>query len=56
MMQNLNQTCVIEGVETKQEFDICKDFNVELFQGYYLSYPLEQKQILALLIDNLRSK
>lgn len=39
MAQKLNIKVLAEGVETKDEFDICKEIGCELVQGYYIQRP-----------------
>ncbi|HXG59225.1 MAG TPA: EAL domain-containing protein [Thermoanaerobaculia bacterium] len=33
---------IAEGIETRSEYEWCRDLGIDLLQGYYLSYPREQ--------------
>jgi len=35
----LNATTLAEGVETKEEFEACRDLGIKLIQGFYLQRP-----------------
>jgi EAL domain-containing protein (putative c-di-GMP-specific phosphodiesterase class I) len=39
MAQKLNIKVLAEGVETKDEFDICKEIGCDFVQGYYIQRP-----------------
>jgi diguanylate cyclase (GGDEF)-like protein len=51
MAQSLNIETVAEGVETDEEYHILKDMNVEFIQGYYLSKPVTENQVIELLME-----
>lgn len=40
LCQNLNIGCVVEGVETQDQFDLICDLGARHIQGYYFSKPL----------------
>ncbi len=40
LCENLNIGCVIEGVETQEQFDLVSDIGGQYIQGYYYSKPL----------------
>ncbi len=48
MAKALGLSIVAEGVENKRQFDFLADNHCDLVQGYYVSPPLENKNILAL--------
>lgn len=43
--KDLGIIVLAEGMETKEEFEYCKEVGVDLAQGYYISKPLEPKQV-----------
>ena len=42
MCQQLDITCVAEGVETKEQLKVLKDLSCDVIQGYYLNKPLSE--------------
>ena len=48
IMQNLGHTVVAEGVETKEEVALLKEWGVDLIQGYYYTRPLSRRDLLEL--------
>jgi len=51
MAQSLDIETVAEGVETDEEYHILKEMNVEYIQGYYLSKPVAEAQVIELLME-----
>lgn len=47
----LNMKVVVEGVETKQQFDAMIDMDMDYVQGYYFSKPLLEEEFKSML-DN----
>nr|WP_243281377.1 bifunctional diguanylate cyclase/phosphodiesterase [Clostridium sp. D53t1_180928_C8] len=45
----LEMETIIEGVETKAQFDILSDVGCDYFQGYYFSRPLPASEIIKVL-------
>lgn len=39
LCQQLNKRCVVEGVETKEEYEFCRDLGCDEIQGYYFYKP-----------------
>ncbi|HJW93736.1 MAG TPA: EAL domain-containing protein [Thermoanaerobaculia bacterium] len=33
---------IAEGIETKEEYETCRDLGIDLMQGYYIAHPQEQ--------------
>lgn len=50
LCQRLGKEVVIEGVESKQQFERLKALNINGFQGYYLSYPIDKNQARKMLL------
>lgn len=48
----LGHKIVAEGVETKEQLEILRDFDCDYVQGYYFSKPLEQNDFRQYLINN----
>ncbi len=48
----LGHKTVAEGVETKEQLEILKDFGCDYIQGYYYSKPLERNEFRQYLINN----
>ena len=43
------QSIVAEGVETQEEMELLRSWNVDMIQGYYFSRPLPPDDLLRLL-------
>lgn len=58
MAKDLNLTVIAEGVETKEEWDMLKEFNCSFIQGYYYSKPIPMADIYYMLagIDKDKKK
>ena len=48
-LQQLGYLIVSEGVETKNEFEILKNWGVDMIQGYYFSKPLSCDEFLKVI-------
>jgi diguanylate cyclase (GGDEF)-like protein len=46
--------CVAEGIENSYQLDNLRKHHCDYGQGYYLSYPLDKDDVIALLHKNLR--
>jgi diguanylate cyclase (GGDEF)-like protein len=51
MGKNLSMDTLAEGVETKVQADMLRDFGCDIFQGYYFSKPLEKDDLADFLKD-----
>jgi diguanylate cyclase (GGDEF)-like protein/PAS domain S-box-containing protein len=49
MADSLNLTVVGEGVENQQQFQFLRDLGIDLVQGFYLSKPVSNDEIIKLL-------
>ena len=38
----INATTIAEGIETTEEYEMCRDLGVDLIQGYYMAHPHEE--------------
>ncbi len=45
LSRDLNLSCVVEGVETKEQLDILNGIGCNLIQGYYYSKPMPELQV-----------
>ncbi|HET7712910.1 MAG TPA: EAL domain-containing protein [Thermoanaerobaculia bacterium] len=43
--QKINAKIIAEGIETKIEYDTCRDIGIDLIQGYYVAYPREELRL-----------
>ena len=55
LARGLGVQTIVEGVETKEQFDTLKGMGFDALQGYYLSRPMAAKEIPSLFGD-LRAK
>ncbi len=37
----INATTIAEGIETREEFETCRDLGIDLIQGYFFAHPRE---------------
>lgn len=51
MAHNLDMGVVAEGVETQRQLEILMDMGCDMIQGYYISRPLPEAEIRALLLQ-----
>lgn len=51
MAHNLDMQVVAEGVETQRQLEILMDMGCDIIQGYYISRPLPEAEIRALLLQ-----
>lgn len=49
MAKELGLSVIVEGVETKAEFDFIKSLNVDYIQGFYISKPFEENRLLKII-------
>lgn len=49
LTQALNKVCVVEGVETKEQFEILNQIGFECYQGFFFSHPMSAKSIASTL-------
>ena len=49
LCQQLKKKCVVEGVETKEEWEFCRDLGCDEIQGYYFHKPAPFKDVLDIL-------
>ena len=45
MGSSLGLEVIAEGVETQEQFDLLKQCNCDLFQGYFMGYPVPVKEL-----------
>ncbi len=49
MGHGLNLEVVAEGVEVQEQYDLVKEYNCDLVQGYFIARPLSEVDLLAFL-------
>lgn len=53
LAHNMNLNVIVEGVETKEQYDLMKNMKSDIIQGYYFSRPVPPKEIeKMILIEN----
>jgi len=50
--KSLGMKTLAEGVETKEQLEMLKQFGVDYVQGYYLSKPMPEESVDILLTSN----
>ncbi len=55
LCHQLKKKVIVEGVETKLQFDQLAQFNIDGYQGYYLSRPVQLSEASKLLIISKKS-
>ena len=53
LAHNIGLKVVAEGVEDKRQFELLRDYKIELIQGYYISKPVNYNEIM-ILIQSIR--
>lgn len=56
MGHRLDLTIIAEGVETEEQLKICKDFGVDIVQGFYYSRPLNRGALEEYIHVNLKQR
>ncbi len=54
LCQQLNKKCVVEGVETREEWEFCRDLGCTEIQGYYFHRPAPFLDVQEALISEQR--
>ncbi len=52
MMKDIKKELVVEGVETKEDFEALRNMGCDFIQGFYFSKPLPAKEFLHFLKEN----
>lgn len=56
LCQQLNKKCVVEGVETKEEYEFCRDLGCDEIQGYYFYKPAPFPEVVESLLAEQKMK
>ena len=56
MASNLSITCLAEGIETKEQLAMLKEYGCQLGQGYYFSKSLPLPEFETLIVENDNKK
>ncbi|RFC62195.1 EAL domain-containing protein [Fulvimarina endophytica] len=51
LSRDLSLSCVVEGVETREQLDILQDIGCRLIQGYFYSKPMKEADVSAFLAE-----
>ncbi len=55
MAKALNKSLVAEGVETKEQFEVLKKMDVDMYQGYLFAKPLPKEDFVKFVKSNLKT-
>jgi EAL domain-containing protein (putative c-di-GMP-specific phosphodiesterase class I) len=53
LCRNLNLECIIEGVESKEQYQLLEQMGYHLIQGYYFSKPVSVLELPDLLAADM---
>lgn len=56
LSKQLKFETVAEGVETKEQMELCIGYGCDIMQGYYFSKPLPEEEFKALLKNKTENK
>lgn len=56
LSRDLALSCVVEGVETREQLDILQNIGCHLIQGYYFSKPMPETQVEGFLAESATSE
>ncbi len=56
MIQRMGQKILVEGVETKEQWDLLRRLGVDYLQGYYFSKPLPKEEFIRFIREYARKK
>lgn len=51
LAQSVNAQVVIEGIETEQQFNLMRQLDIDMFQGFFLAFPLPLPCIYDIPLD-----
>ncbi len=51
LAHNMNLIVIVEGVETKEQYDLMENMNSDIIQGYYFSRPVPPKEIEKMILN-----
>jgi len=51
LAENLGAKSIAEGIETQEQFDILREFECDMGQGFYISEPLDAAGVEAMLVE-----
>ena len=52
LVKDLNKQTVVEGVETKEQFELFKEYGANYIQGFYFSKPLDYNRYIEFVSNN----
>ena len=55
LLKEIGMEIVVEGVETEDVLNACKDMGCDYIQGYYFSKPLPQQQFVQFITSHTAS-
>ncbi|MET4559873.1 EAL domain-containing protein (putative c-di-GMP-specific phosphodiesterase class I) [Lysinibacillus parviboronicapiens] len=55
LVHKLGHDVVAEGVETKEQYNLLKEWNCDFVQEYYFSRPVSEDKLVELLMEEKNS-
>lgn len=55
LIHNLGKRIIVEGVETKEQYELLRDMGCDVIQGYYFSKPIQDSEALTLIQNEKKS-
>lgn len=52
LANSLELNTVVEGVESKEQLDILRNYGADMIQGYYFSQPMKEENFVKYILDN----
>ena len=54
LCHDLKLSCIMEGVESQEQYDLVRDYGCDVVQGFLLSRPIAQDAVAAFIEENSR--
>ncbi len=52
LCDTLKLSCATEGVETREQFDLLREYGCDVVQGYYVGRPVREEEVAGLIAAN----
>ena len=53
LANSLDLNTVVEGVESKEQVDVIRNYGADMIQGYYFSEPMKEEAFVKYILDNI---
>ena len=54
LAHNMNLNVIVEGVETKEQYELLENMKASIIQGYYFSRPVPPEEIEKMILNEHR--